>query len=239
MLVGVGVIIAFIDGYLMPPSNLFERATIGAAVGSQILPVAAVATLAPPLPRARYWIGVWFLVAILSDFIQLTLSNVTPSSNLWFINSARVIEDAILLWALSFWQVKPFMRLSFRVGIPLFAGVVLLIAVLAHELTTFQSFTGPFRCLVMIGAFSYTLIANLREEAERALARDWMWVSIGFMLYFGTLLIVPPVTASLIPDNLALARLVYNIKAMINVVAFILVAKGLICPIPARSSGRI
>lgn len=102
----------------MPPSNLFERATIGAAVGSQVLPVAAVATLTPPLPRARYWIGIWFLVAILSDFIQQALVNLSPGSNLWFINGARVIEDAILLWALSFWQVKPFMRLSFRAGIP-------------------------------------------------------------------------------------------------------------------------
>jgi hypothetical protein len=238
-LVGVGVLVALVSGYAMPPSNLLERVTIGTAVGSQMLPVAALATLGPPLPRARYWLGVWFLLALLSDFIQLAISSVPGASNLWFMNSAQVFEDVILLWALSFWQVTPIMRLSFRLGIPLFAGVALTVAYVAGETTITQSVTGPFRCLVMMSAFSYTLIANLREESELALSRDWLWGSIGFTLYFGMLLIVPPVSASLYPDNIALARLVYTIKAMINVVAFLLIARGLMCPIPARSSGRI
>lgn len=237
VLVAAGAAIAILDGYLMPPSSLFERATIGAAVGSQMLPLAALATLAPPMPRARYWLGIWFLLALFSDFVQLTLANLPVTSNLWFINSAQVIEDSILLWALSFWQVTPLMRLSFRMGIPLFSGVVLLVALLAGELTTVQSFTGPFRCLVMMSAFLYTLVANLREDSEMALSRDWMWVSIGFTLYFGALLIVPPVAASMIPDNVPLARLVYNIRAILNIFAFLLVAKGLTCPIPARFSG--
>lgn len=111
-------------------------------------------------------------------------------------------------------------------------------AVVARELTTFQSFTGPFRCLVMMSAFTYTFVTNLREDSDTAASRDWLWVSIGFTLYFGTLLIVPPVVASLLPDKLALARLIYNIKAMFDIVAFALVAKGLMCPIPTRFSGR-
>lgn len=238
ILVAVGVVIACIFGYTMPPSNWFERATIGAAVGSQVFPLAALVTQAPPIPRARYWLGVWFLLALLSDFVQLTLAKLPVTSNLWFINGAQVFEDAILLWALSFWQVTPVMRLSFRMGIPLFAGVALTVALFFGELTTVQSFTGPFRCLVMMIAFLYTLIANLREDSERALSRDWMWVSIGFTLYFGVLLIVPPVAASMLPDNLPLARLVYNIRAILNIFAFLLVAKGLMCPIPARFSGR-
>jgi hypothetical protein len=49
--------------------------------------------------------------------------------------------------------------------------------------------------------------------------------------------VVDPVSRALLPENLALARLVYVVKAGVDLLAYLMVWKGMRCPVEAPSSG--
>lgn len=207
---------------------------LAATMTAQLLPTLAVLGLSRPVPRARFWIGVWSFVFFVSDILQWSIS-FFAGRNLWYFSFSHPIEDALLLWAYSHWQTRPEMRLTFRLAIPLLIVVSTFIAFQAGEFNTFKSFSSPFRSLILMSAVVYTLISRWMQENEPVADRDWLWTSVGVMLYFGAYVLVEPVANSLIPDQMALARLVYVIKACVDLIAYLLIWKGMRCPVPTSS----
>lgn len=220
---------------MAPRYGVWVGGPVAATMTAQLLPTLAVLGLARPVPPARFWIGVWSLVFFVSDVLQWTISFAT-GGNLWFFSFSHPIEDALLLWAYSHWQTRPEMRLTFRLAIPLLIAVSTFIAFQAGEFNTFKSFSSPFRSLILMSAVVYTLISRWMKENEPVADRDWLWTSVGVMLYFGAYVLVEPVANSLISaDQMAMARLVYVIKACVDLVAYVLIWKGMRCPVPTSS----
>ena len=220
---------------MTPRYGVWVGGPVAATMTAQLLPTLAVLGLARPVPPARFWIGVWSLVFFVSDVLQWTISFAT-GGNLWFFSFSHPIEDALLLWAYSHWQTRPEMRLTFRLAIPLLIAVSTFIAFQAGEFNTFKSFSSPFRSLILMSAVVYTLISRWMKENEPVADRDWLWTSVGVMLYFGAYVLVEPVANSLISaDQMAMARLVYVIKACVDLVAYVLIWKGMRCPVPTSS----
>lgn len=213
---------------------VYQTAPVAAAMAAQLLPVLAVMALARPVPRARFWIAIWSLVFFVSDVIQFLVARFL-GENLWYFSFSHPIEDALLLWAYSHWQTRPEMRLTFRLAIPLLVVVSSLIAITAGEFNTFKSFSSPFRSLILMSAIVYTLISRWMQEKEPVADRDWLWTSVGVMLYFGAYVLVEPVANSLIPEHMGLARFVYVVKGCVDLVAYILIWKGMRCPVPTSS----
>ncbi|MCC6317026.1 MAG: hypothetical protein IT361_04970 [Gemmatimonadaceae bacterium] len=211
----------------------WQLAIIGMAVATQLLPSLAVLALPRPVPRARYWIGWWGLAFFVSDLSQVAISSFARVDNLWFFLIANPIEDATLLMAFSYWQLRPVMRLSFRVAIPLLALVTLAIAIAFGELTTFKTASSPFRLLLITTAVTYTLVVRTSREQQRIWERDWLWTSLGVTLYYAAYVVVDPVSAALLPDQPELARLVYVVKGAVDIVAFVMVWYGMRRPLPA------
>lgn len=206
------------------------------AVLAQLMPPIAVVPAWRRTSPARKWITIWCLVFFLSDLVQLGLA-VTRGNNLWIFTYLQPIEDTLLLWALSHWQTRPVTRIALRIAIPLVVATYVAIAIVAGELDTFRTFSGPFRALLMMLCTAYTLISNVAASPERAWNHDWLWTTIGVLLYFGLLVIIDPIAAAMGPDQLVAMRRLYNARSFGDVLAFVLIWRGMRCPLPSSSSG--
>lgn len=213
----------------------WQAAVISAAVATQLLPTLAVVGLPDPRPLARKWMGVWGFAFFISDVLQLFIAE-HFGNNLWFLAIANPIEDAALLWALAYWQTRPVMRLTFRLGIPGLAISTIAIAAYFGEVAGFKAVSSPFRLLIITAAIAYTIVHRSLREPERIRQQDWFWACLGVLLYYAAYVVVDPVTAMLMPARMDLARLVYVVKAGVDTVAFILVWKGMECPVETTSS---
>ena len=225
---------------LLPPwLPTYQLAIISLAIATQLLPMLAVLGLPRPVPRARFWIAIWGFAFFISDSSQYYIAVLRQQENLWFYLIANPIEDAALLMAFSYWQIRPVMRLTFRVAIPLLAIVTLAIALAFDEVNTFKTASSPFRLLLITTAVAYTFVVRLANEQERIGARDWLWTSMGVILYYAAYVVVDPVSAALIPQRPDLARLVYVVKAAVDTVAYVMVWKGMRCPVEAEEPNKL
>lgn len=207
--------------------------------------LAQMAQLLPPLavvPRwraaspAQRWITTWCIAFFLSDLLQLAVAR-QYGTNLFIFIFLQPIEDTMLLWGLSHWQVRPVTRLALRIAIPLIIATYVSIAIYAGETATFQRFSGPFRALVMMMCTAYTLISNVSNTPERVWQRDWLWTTIGVLLYFGLLVIVDPIAAAMGTDDLQSLIRLYNARSLGDVLAFALIWRGMRCPPQSNSTG--
>lgn len=227
----VGVATLIITPLIPAVMPLWQRVIIGSAISAQLLPALAVGALQRPVPRPRYWIAIWALIFYVSDLSQLIISEFTREQNLWFMLIANPIEDAALLMAFSYWQLRPVLRLTFRLAIPLLAIATLAIALAFDEVNTFKANSSPFRLLLISAAVAYTLVARTAIEQQRIWDRDWMWTSLGVLLYYTANVVVDPVSAMIYPQSASLAVLVYVVKAGFDFLAYVMVWKGMRCPI--------
>lgn len=206
---------------------------------------AALAQLLPPLALrrtwgrttgARRWIAYWCVAFFLSDSLQLGLS-LTQGANLWIFIYIEPLEDALLLWGLSCWQTRPVTRIALRLAIPLVIATYVAIAFAAGEQNTYKIFSGPFRALVIMLWTAFTLVSNVARTPEGVWNYDWLWTTLGVLLYFGLLVSTEPVIAAMGIDQIESQRRVYDVRAIGDVIAFMLIWRGMRCPLPNSSSG--
>lgn len=217
-----------------PGSAAWQIAAISGAVALQLPPFLAVRGGGADVSPARQWIGWWALAFFLADLAQVLISD-WVGSNLVFILFAGPIEDGCILWAYSYWQLRPVLRLSFRVTIPLLAIASIGIAIYAGEVGDFQAVSGPFRLLIITAAIAFTLVSRAVNETGRIWQRDWMWVSLGAVLYYAAYVVVNPISKALMDQSVELAQLVYVVKAVVDMAAFLMIWKGVRCPVETSS----
>ncbi|HMN08519.1 MAG TPA: hypothetical protein PKC83_06990 [Gemmatimonadaceae bacterium] len=211
-----------------------------------VFPAAAtLAQLLPPLvvvPRwraasaARRWIAIWCIAFFVADLMQIAIA-MTRGSNLWFIALMQPLEDAILFWALSYWQVRPVARIALRVAIPLVIATYVGIGIAAGEWGSFQTFSGPFRALLAMSFTAYTLVSNIAAAPERVSSKDWLWTTLGVLLYFGLLVATDPIFSAIGAHDVDALSRVFAVRSVGDVLAFILIWRGMRCPPPISSSG--
>ncbi len=214
----------------------FALVVTWAAIFAQLLPVLPVAPAWNRVPVVRRWVALWSVAYFLSDIAQYVAVRL-QGNNLWLLTYVNPIEDAVVLWALSYWQVKPVSRITFRVGIPIFVLAYLGLVIAVGELTTFQTIAGTFRSAVLLVAALFTFLSNLAKDTEGAFNQDWSWASLGLAMYFGVLVSTSPVASLVGADNIAVLRAVFTVKAMLDIVAFALIWQGMRCPLPNSFSG--
>ena len=76
-----------------------------------------------------------------------------------------------------------------------------------------------------------------RADPEGVTRQDWFWVTLGVSLYFGLRVALPPFAAMLITSHQELVRLAYLLQAWADIVVFLLIARGIWCPLPQARSG--
>ena len=207
-----------------------------AAGASQALPPLAALRHGRRLPAARGWIVVWGLVLIAHDAIQLAFA-VQGRHNLWLRYLAGPLEAFAVLWALSLWQGEPIGRLALRYAVAVFWLTWILLVGFVERTTTFGLVTGPLLSLVLLGASLLTLLLRVRVQEEGFLWEDWFWVSIGLALWYGSAAALEPLARLLVESQPGVVYSAYQVKAVVDIVASLAIAWGILCPIPPPSGG--
>jgi hypothetical protein len=207
-----------------------------AATFAQGLPLLAAARYARRLPPARVWIAVWCVALVAGDAAQLWFRS-GGTNNLWVNYVVVPLHNAIMLWALSLWQDDPVSRLAFRVAIPLDLLALVALIPAVQSASMFNQFTWPFQALVLLAGSLYTLVRRSIAEPERVTSRDWFWVTLGTSLYFAFRMALPPFVELMLHTNRELTRLAYVVSAWADIVAYVLIARGMVCPLPQARSG--
>ena len=208
-----------------------------AASLSQILPVVAGIRHHFRLPPARLLAIAWCLALIGGDGLQLWLRGSGGNNNLWLRAASAPITNAIMLWTLSFWQRHDVSRLAFRIAIPIFLVTLLALVPTVKETGTFDIVTGPFQSLLLLAGALYTLVTNAANDPEGVTRRDWFWITLGASLYFGFRVALPPFAAIMVTPHPELVRLAYLLQAWADIAVFLLIARGIWCPLPPTRSG--
>ena len=207
-----------------------------AATFAQGLPIFASFRYWRRLPAARVWVAVWCLALLAGDLVLLWFRN-AGSSNLWLFYIVVPLHNAIMLWALSLWQEDPVSRLAFRVAIPLDLLALVALIPAVQSGSTFNQFTWPFQALVLLAGSLYTLVRLSIREPEKVTSRDWFWITLGTSLFFAFRVALPPFVELMLPTNPELTRLAYVVSAWADIVAYVLIARGMVCPLPQARSG--
>lgn len=207
-----------------------------AATLAQALPLLAAVRYARRLPSARRWVAVWCLALLAGDAAQLWFRT-GGTNNLWLTYIVVPLHNTIMLWTLSLWQEDPVSRLAFRVAIPLDLLALVALIPAVQSAATFNQFTWPFQALVLLAGSLYTLVTRAIREPERVTSQDWFWITFGTSLFFAFRMALPPFVELMLSTNSELTRLAYVVTAWADIVAYILIARGMVCPLPQARSG--
>ena len=208
--------------------------TVYAGGLAQALPIVAGAARRGGLSRPQYWTVVW--AGLLFGFDAITLWMALSGRNNHLLNYALTpLVTGFALGILSLWQQSARSATVIRFLIPVL-GIVWVAMVVAIESTrTFSLLAEPFAGLLLLGAAIWTLLTRVVREEGRLGRQEWAWIAGGMALYAATSVALPPVSYLLVDLNPGLVIRAYEGKSLIDVVAFALIARGvLIRPAPSN-----
>ncbi len=144
--------------------------------------------------------AVTMLTMFMLDVVMTWLGK-RGSQTLWIIHAALPVITALILWSFSYLQLRSrpagchaHRRGALRGGLARHDGVASRIS------SQFSRFTAPLQALVILVAAAYTLVTRLRKSSTPA-AAPWFWISIGWLLYFGSGVVLDPVSDMLLASN--------------------------------------
>ena len=142
-----------------------------------------------------------------------------------------------MLWTLSLWQRHAVSRLAFRIAIPLFLVALIALLPALRDRNLFDTVSRPFQALLLLAGALYTLVSNAARDPGGVTRQDWFWVTLGASLYFGLRVALPPFAAIMMEAHQELVRLAYLVQAWADIAVFLLIARGIWCPLPQARSG--
>ena len=196
---------------------------------SEAAPLVAALVARRPVRGARAWVLVWCALLVCESGIQLWLA-LKGVHNLWLEYCFTPVAGATVLWALSFWQTSDVARLTMRLAIVPFLVVWASLTIFFENTSFFSRAADSLANLVGLYAAAYTLIARSRTATGDLLRQDWFWVSAGMALYLGTFSMIGPLSALLVGSDPVLMLQAYQFEAILAIVAFLSIARGMTCP---------
>jgi hypothetical protein len=204
---------------------------------AQALPPLAALRYGGKLPPARRWLVAWSVALFIWDGASLLLG-LGRQKNLWLFYAVAPVVDCVMLWTLSLWQQHPVARLTYRSAIPIFIAVWAGLVVSIEQTDTFSMFAFPFEGVVLLVASLFTLLTRSLGEQEGVTSRDWFWAALGLSLYYAAGAALQPFARWLLAQQQSdLLRFAYETKAGVNIIAFVSIAIGMLCPLPPVHSG--
>ncbi len=203
---------------------------VHAGAAAQGLPVLA-AVFHRGLTPAQRWTVAWAGLLLAFDAATLWLALLDRNNHL--LNYLLTpLAISLALWILSLWQTSSRATRVVRLLIPLLI-LVWTIMVLGIESTrTFSLLAEPFAGLLLLSGALWTLLTRAIHEEGSLTRQDWLWIAAGMALYAATSVALPPVASILVsisPDRVIHA---YVGKSLVDVLAFALIARGVLCSNP-------
>ncbi|HEU4700670.1 MAG TPA: hypothetical protein VFS40_15910 [Gemmatimonadales bacterium] len=212
---------------LLVASTLCELAPVAAALRWRPLRV---------LPAPRRLVVLCFLLMFLEDALLWWTAR-HQGNNLWLGYLAAPVQTTLLLFALAWWQTGAVERRAVRLAAVGFVGLWILLVLGLEDTGTFSRFAAPLRALLVVAVAAWTLVRRSTRTLESPTEEAWFWVATGLLLYFGTGVVLDPVSRLLLRTAPHLVLAAHVAKAGINIVTYFLVARGMLCRLPSGSSG--
>jgi hypothetical protein len=146
------------------------------------------------------------------------------------------VQFAVAFWALSLWQTEPKPRQVMRQAIVILIPVTLVVALLWEGPESFGDKTGPVLQLALLAASVYTLVSRSVASSDRLSREDWFWITLGLSLYFALGVALGPVAMALLQGDTEFLKQVLLFKARADILAFVLMTIGMLCPLPRSLS---
>lgn len=141
-----------------------------------------------------------------------------------------------MLWVLILLQTDPFPRRVLRLALFVLVPATVVLTLVTEGPSTFGDKSGPILQLTLLAGCVYTLVSRSVSTNERLPSQDWFWITLGASLYFAVGVALGPVATALLPSNESLLVQVFIFKARADIVAFILMTIGMLCPLPRNLS---
>jgi hypothetical protein len=199
------------------------------AAAADAAPLLAAVAARRPVRGARGWLLVWCATIAVFNYTSLYLA-LHGTHNVWLSYIFTPLSTALVLWALSCWQTGEVARLTMRYAI---VPVLVLWAVLTaafENTSTFSHAAEPMAYLVCLAVAAYTLLVRSLQSRGDLLRQDWLWVTAGLALYFGTWSSIVPLSALLAGSAPALLARAYETQAVLEIAAMLAIARGVTCP---------
>jgi len=210
---------------------------VAAAVYVEGLPVLAGLARPSRVTPPRLFIILWCVVGLAGNLVARWLG--TQGINTHFLTYAITpVRGALMLWALSLWQTRPTAKLTIRIMIPAFVIAWAVLTLTVEDITNFSAVAEPVYCLLAIGACVSTLIVRAQETTEPLLRQDWFWICAGFIIVLGMTAFLTPMAAALVREHPDVVIRAYMVRGYLNVIAFLVITMGMLCPPHPTPSGR-
>lgn len=210
-----------------------------AAAASQALPAIAALRHGRNLPVARRWIVVLGLAGLIVDGVGLYYA-LRRQNNHWLSYLAAPVLAFTALMALSCWQQSRAVGRLLRGAAILFVAAVVVLVAFVESVRTFSLLRGPIESLLLVSASLGTLLLLARQEQGSLIQRDWFWICSGLALRYGAAVALDPLARLLIGDSRTVVLSALKIKAVVDMTAYLLIARGVWCPVlPQPSSGPL
>jgi hypothetical protein len=177
------------------------------------------------------------MAGLLIDAAGLYLA-LRHQNNHWLSYVGSPVLTFTALMALSAWQPFPAARRALRGAAVLFVLAVLVLVAFIEQVSTFSLLRGPVESLLIVAASLGTLLVLVRQEQGNLLQRAWFWICTGLALRYGAAVALDPLARLLIGDSHQVVLSALKVKAVVDLAAYLLIARGVWCPVlPQPSSG--
>lgn len=177
----------------------------------------------------------WSALSFAGDGLQFIFGQVV-GQNLWLRLIIAPVQFAVAFWVLSLWQLDPKPRNLMRQAIVILIPATLVVALLWEGLASFGDKSGPVLQLALLAACVYTLVSRSVASTGRLAREDWFWITLGLSLYVALGVALGPVAMALLQGNTEFLKQVLLFKARADILAFILMTIGMLCPLPRTLS---
>lgn len=157
-----------------------QLALIG-AFSSAIVVIVGLIRLGSLSTEMKMLLG-YFLFVLIVNILSLVLlfNNI---NNLWFYHFLTFVEFTVFVTVLSSWMDTPSAKQVFRLLIPLFFSISILLKLSIEDLRSFDSFSSSLKGVFLVGSASYVLFTLFKHEWERPTEDFRFWVLFAVLIY--------------------------------------------------------
>ena len=149
--------------------------------------------------------------------------------NLWLTYYLQPVSVGLVLWTLSIWERGEVARLAMRLATVPFVVAWVVLTIAFEDTSAFSRAADPMSDLVALGAAAFAMLSRSQGSKGDLLRCDWLWVCGGMALYFGSATALQPLSALLLADSPGLVMRAFEVKAVLDIAAFLAIARGVTC----------
>lgn len=217
------------------------RVTLSAAVGNFSIVIEAI----PAVLAAARWrrtsdgfrmVGLLFSVMVLQDLLMWLIAQM-GHHNLVVAQLGNPVQTVLWLLAFSYFADSAVAARALRFAAVFYVVIWAIVSFTREDWSTFGHFTLPLQAIVIMAVAAWFIVRCAASSTTPLWRSGVFWFSIGTLLYFGPVILLGPVARLVMPARPELIRKAFMFKNIIAMIAYLVVAYGVVCQQKRSTSG--